>query len=313
MTPISLSDIKKFPHILRELIEDLHEYPHLDNNSCLEECVSKLNEIYFLYEPSISSFCSGLTEATITDELAQIPSTKLEFILLKCKSIRRSMNLNLFDKIIQSIDDIILKLKSLESHLGVEFYSSYSESVDASLKSYRVIAKEIKKESIETASTSGQILENIQKCIDDIKASSFDVPFIAVVGPSLMGKTQLAFILALIQPIIYLVFSNLTQNVYKNFSDISTKMKNLISLDSNQFSNISKLKIEDIMDDSHKYLTLGFLFAIYEISSTVTFNDQFDWMNFYLKMKSFTFTKLTVDEYRNKESNSFLFNFLNLI
>jgi hypothetical protein len=302
---MSLSEIKKFPDILDEIIKDLRRYHK--NDSRLQNSASKLNETYSLYESSINSFCSGLTEETLNDELAHTPLVKLEFILLSCDSIKELMDSNVSDKIIRNIDDIVLKLKSLESHLGVKFYSSYSRSVDASLKSYHVMAKEIKKDAIDNASTSGKILENIQKCINDIDTYSPFVPFIAVVGPSLMGKTQLAFILALIQPIIYFVFSsNESQSVYDNFSYISEEIKTTIELDLKLFSRITVLNLEDICNNNHKYWTLGFLFAIYEISSTVAFNDQFDWMSFYLKLSSITYSALSVSEFQRKKGKSLI-------
>jgi hypothetical protein len=315
MTPISLSDIKKFPHILRELIEDLHEYPHLDNNPCLEECVSKLNEIYFLDEPFISSFCAGITEATITDELAEIPLSMLNFILRNCNSIRKSMNSNLSDEIIRNIDDIMPKFKFLESHLGVEFFSSYSDSL---LKSYHVMAKEIKKDAIANASTSGKIMANIQKSINEVNRSDSVIAFNVVVGPTLMGKTQLAFTLALDQPIIYINFASKNdESAYDAFSHISNEFKKLLKADFEIFSRFemdeSGKSKHEIRFNNLKYWTFGFLLAIYRISSAVTFNDQFNWMSFYVKLKSFVFQRISTDTFIREIRNILLFKLSKLL
>jgi hypothetical protein len=312
MTPISLSDIKKFPEILEEIIEDLRIYLKIDSR--LKDSASKLNETYSLYEPFISSFCSGLTEETLNDTLAHKPLVKLEFILLSCDFIRESMNSNVSDEIIQDIDSIILKLKSLESHLDVEFYSSYSDSL---LKSYHVMAKEIKKDAIANASTSGKIMANIQKSINEVNRSDSDIAFNVVVGPTLMGKTQLAFTLALDQPIIYINFASKNdESVHDAFSHISNEFKKLLKADFEIFSRFemdeSGKSKHEIRFNNHKYWTFGFLLAIYRISSTVTFNDQFNWMSFYVKLKSFVFQRISTDTFVREIRNLLLFKLSNL-
>jgi hypothetical protein len=312
MSPISLSEIKKFPEILEEIIEDLRIYLKIDSR--LKDSASKLNEIYFLYEPSISSFCSGLTEETLKDELAEIPLRRLNSMLRTCISIKEYMNLNLFDKIIRNTDDIILKLKSLESHLDVEFYSSYSDSL---LKSYHVMAKEIKKDAIANASTSGKIMANIQKSINEINRSDSVIAFNVVVGPTLMGKTQLAFTLALDQPIIYINFASKNdESAYDAFSHISNEFKKLLKADFEIFSRFemdeSGKSRHEIRFNNHKYWTFGFLLAIYRISSTVTFNDQFNWMSFYVKLKSFVFQRISTDTFVREIRNFLLFKLSNL-
>lgn len=136
-------------------------------------------------------------------------------------------------------------------------------------------------------------------------------PFTAIIGPSLMGKSQLAITLSKIIPLIYLNFEaskGETQALYKCFESISAAVKSCIDND---------LKMEDFkkMENSAAFLdesniksieleTVGLLYSLMELGLDYDFESNDSWIKFYTKV-SFVYQKMSIAQ--------FIFNFAELI
>ena len=218
-----------------------------------------------------------------------------------------------FQKII--VDAVDLREFSLSENPKIDLFKN-------DYPAYKEVSKVI------ASSSDSAILENIQSIIDDISKPmrrnielnsgtvSFEgVPFIAVVGPSFMGKSQLAFTLSASQPVIYLNPTS-GQNVYCSFLPISQKMYSLLSEDllklplgqDTEFVDVELL----LRDAGYKnrqipFKSLGFLFAL--IEKAILF-DGFDsdksekyWFDEYTEISYLKYSDLSIVEFIAKFSN----------
>ena len=141
--------------------------------------------------------------------------------------------------------------------------------------------------------------------------------FSSIVGPSLMGKTQFAFMLARLHPVFYVNFSGetLEQEVYRAFRNIS---RNLISLLKDDSSSLFKEGMSDkeklIQLDSDglatsgniKLKTIGFLWELVKYSLDFDFTNGADWFIYYLEARDIVFEPMSINEYYTEMGKAFI-------
>ena len=149
--------------------------------------------------------------------------------------------------------------------------------------------------------------------VQEFYATEFSVdfaeihPFASIVGPSLMGKTQFAFSLARLYPVIYVNFSEeyMNQEVYAAFDHISGMFKILLKLDCISLKD-TKISIDSNKIKRHAFdLKLGVIGYIWAL---ITYSIEFDgfknssvsdsnWFEYYLRPRTFNFEAMSIREY----------------
>ena len=144
-------------------------------------------------------------------------------------------------------------------------------------------------------------------------------PFSAIIGPSFMGKTQMAFILAAFKyPVLYFNFSasESDQNVYRNFSEISKYMYRCLLEDLRIFfpgfkDYISPATSEllELEAETNQYKSLGFIYALIERASKFNF-DENPWLLEYYKLEPIYYESMCINDFNAKYGNYALILFL---
>jgi len=312
MLPFSLAQVKDFPRVVDQIFEDIETYNLANLNSqnytALKECEVNLKDSYTTCKTLIRSFCDNITEQTISSTNVATAVNLIQRISRQFVAIRTLLGLNRSDFMILEVKSIIFNFDSLKIELNIKFFQVMSETIDNDpvLKKYHDMAVKIKADSISNARSSGKILSSIQKCIDDLGRGTRNFPFIAVVGPSLMGKTQLAYILALIQPILYFNFTPTAdpQYVYSPFSGLSDAIAQAVRADLSLFKNIGSLgPSQRIIEQeiNYKYEVLGCFMAFYEMyAQAFSENPNFDWMSLYAGIETFAYTSMSIHDFCKK-------------
>jgi hypothetical protein len=79
---------------LQEIISILEAYEH--QNQSIYISLTQLREVYTLHKTSICSFCDGIAETNLNDELVKIPLMGLKYILRNCNSLTQHLNSSLY-------------------------------------------------------------------------------------------------------------------------------------------------------------------------------------------------------------------------
>lgn len=156
-----------------------------------------------------------------------------------------------------------------------------------------------------------------------------EMMFYAIVAPSMAGKTQSAFVFRKIFPLYFLLVkssmkkSQKTQDIYKNFTDLSDQFRRIAVYDFERFQELDddydiSLSIYDrvsayVLATSHgdfKSLTLGFLVALIEHANTNFDSNTMNWMEFFAtSSRNFTVRALSINEVRRLELGIFVLFF----
>lgn len=185
-------------------------------------------------------------------------------------------------------------------------------------------------------------VESIRNYIGDesvVEGDDFSKLFFAMVAPSMTGKTQAAFTFRRIR-CLYFLLSDLSegmQKIYKNFEELSTTFRNLITDDFKKLKKLNALSREpgDIYNQisssklfqkhrETKFKTLGFIYSLIE-DANANFNPaEQSWMSFFAKaprsfivrskslldFESFNIGNyvLFFDEFESSDENAFVRN-----
>jgi hypothetical protein len=152
---------------------------------------------------------------------------------------------------------------------------------------------------------------------------TFSKLFFAIVAPSMTGKTQAAFTFKRIRCLYFLLSKTskgVTQEIYKNFTDLSEKLQKFV------YDDFKKLKkLYDLDNDKNdlyaqissyrlwtkhlhtKFKTLGFIYALIEHgNANFDPNGTQSWMNFYAtSSKSFIIESKSLYEFRKLDARGY--------
>lgn len=135
-------------------------------------------------------------------------------------------------------------------------------------------------------------------------------PYLTIVGPSFMGKTQTAFNLARERPLFYVNFSNTNarQYIYRPFVNISSYFIACLAHDYAIFADMSvNVDTEDLLLKSDvKLKTIGLIWHFISISLDFDFNGPVSWFEFYLQEHNITFEPLNLLKFWEKMSKKYL-------
>ena len=317
MLPLFLPQVKDFPRAVDQIFEDIETYNHENLNSpnyiSLIECKVILHYAYASCRTLIRSFCDNITERTISCANVASAVSHIQRISRSFEEIRTLIQLNRSEALIPKINCTVSKFNSLKNALNIEFFKPgpVNNTNIHMIDEYHDMALKIKSDSESNPLTTGKILSSIQASIDELQRNPASNPFIAVVGPFFTEKIQLAFILALLQPIIYINFSGGQQPVYSLFSHLANEILNILRLDLKDFdlNHVGTFGPgSDALNGVYKYKKYGILgcfMAMYEKCASLDFTDaNFNWMKFYTELGSFTFVKLSISEFVEKKSKS---------
>lgn len=162
-----------------------------------------------------------------------------------------------------------------------------------------------------------EIFEGIMNLVSEYYSQNFDnqiakiQPFASIVGPSFMGKTQFAFVLARVYPVFYVNFAskNFPQEVYEAFDGISQNIKTVI-LEDFVILNAAGIGLESDQLASSlilKLRTIGFIWELIlyslEFDAFGENESDSDWMKFYLEPRTISYKSMNILEYLGKLSN----------
>lgn len=276
---------------------------------------AKLNGFPSLFESSLKNFL--LTSSSISNEVKviEIYETISEVLknvdFMQKISFRSDSPANASTTIISAFQVVELSFSKLEKVLDLSFFKpeKIPQSAIVSFREYLIIARSL------TSGSEDRILTDIRNLIaritesvwnrsaeDRSKVWMLDFPFIAVVGPSLMGKTQLAFTLARKQPVIYLNFSFGEQSVYKAFEPISVAMSECVETDLKLFDASIKGSFGPgtmyLLENLNlKYTSLGLIYSLIKRGASFCFNSDNDWMNYFVNLDTLVYSKMSIPEF----------------
>lgn len=176
---------------------------------------------------------------------------------------------------------------------------------------------------------------------DSINAAQLKRSFIALISPSLTGKTQSAFVINSKKP-LYFAFQDIKaietiQGVYGNFQSLSNalskmaiddleRLNYLFKYDRYHFASSEETETETERTKTfyenigaHNLLTnhsdfqffsLGFLYKLVQDSETDFLNSKKKWMKYHAERESFSFTSKSLNEFRTLVSSSQYYVFL---
>ena len=135
-------------------------------------------------------------------------------------------------------------------------------------------------------------------------------PYLTIVGPSFMGKTQTAFNLARERPLFYVNFSNTNarQYIYRPFVNISSYFIACLAHDYAIFAGMSVNVDAEVLllNLDVKLKTIGLIWHFISISLDFDFNGSVSWFEFYLQEHKITFEPLSLSMFWEKMSKKYL-------
>lgn len=320
---LSTDEIEKIPFIIKNVIENVN---FIEDLSVIQSVANYKGLSIPLYE-SIRKFCSI---ARITPESAIVIATKANIseyfssistlIRIINNSLKSTSNTHSY--IPNSLESIVNNCKSILKVLNVNLYNPLTLTA---LQEYKILAYQKYKANASKADLDNMpILNKIKSKIEylgsrisltsDVERKD-EFPFIAVIGPSFMGKTQLAFTLARTHPVLYFNFivGESRQSVYKVFERISSELESCLSDDLKKVNGRDNFGaalsvIMHYLNKNIRYKSLSFIYALLERAAAFDFNDpNAEWMDFYLECGPLAYSEMTFAEYYQKISKPKLF------
>jgi hypothetical protein len=237
---------------------------------------------------------------------------KIEFfheLLKKCKILIDCIPIYIENRDLSSsilrLNKLAYIFEQIDKTLNLKYFKSAQNiSFSNDLNSYINVAQ-----TTVSFNSASQLLRAIESNIGSHDCV-INGPFFAIVGPSFMGKTQMAFILAAFKyPVIYFNFgdSDANQEIYKNFSTISNHMDKSLLEDLDNFfpspsGSIGPGTSEILYNETMESKSLGFLYALIKRASEFNFNEK-PWLLEYCKLESFFYEPLSLDNFNDKYSN----------
>ena len=240
---------------------------------------------------------------------------------------------NNFNLVIESLKSFAMLLDEISNtqpvldFLALVFYSipAFSPVIDTpeyiAWKMYLTTAKFADLDSSEFIELKDKI-DFLAQCLFDqnkFHPPREAYPYIAIIGPSFMGKTQTAFNLARLRPVFYAnFFSKLEgiQDIYKAFVNISHVFKTCLADDLATLMSMNKgIETYSLLDaQSVKLKTIGLIWRLIEISKEYDWKGSETWFEFYVKKRAISFEPLSLStfwdrigkNYKNYKSNYLL-------
>ena len=165
---------------------------------------------------------------------------------------------------------------------------------------YIVTANRADLDSIEFLALKAKIDSLAKALFDNNFSPSAAAPYIAIVGPSFMGKTQTAFNLARERPVFYVNFASYNvdlQHIYKSFVQISFVFHSCLADDIAVFEKKQLLEVSTsvlIAERFTKLKTIGLIWHLIVLSQTFDWNGNESWFEFYVKERTLVFEPLSL-------------------
>lgn len=236
-------------------------------------------------------------------------------IVLKCENGVQSFDDKQFEPFITAVNKFIgcvndiIKLESLSKAVNMDYLSFSIQGLmfgedSPEFKAWNEYITTAKCANLDSPELV-ELNENIdllakslfigKNFIEPLDASSY----VAIVGPSFMGKTQTAFNLARARPVFYVNFSDgdgRMQDIYKSFVGISRifstiLLKDLSTLKGHNISlgTASLLKGSDV-----KLYTIGLIWHLISFSQEYNWSGSETWFEFYVKKRNISFQPLSL-------------------
>ena len=204
--------------------------------------------------------------------------------------------------------NILLNIfEKIEKTLNLNYFKSFqNDQFLEDLKSYINVA-----ETTVSSPSAAVFLRAIESNISSYQRRT-ERPFSAIIGPSFMGKTQMAFILAAFKyPVLYFNFSasESDQNVYRNFSEISKYMYRCLVEDLRiyfpgfkDYISPATSELLELEAETNQYKSLGFIYALIERASKFNF-DENPWLLEYYKLEPIYYESMCINDFNAKYGN----------
>lgn len=315
----TIDEIEKLTKIVEKGIQNVKFIKDNKVRRCFSNCVRLLSPL----KESIRKFCS-IARLTPESEIVETTKANLSEYLFLIPSSISSINESLksasnsYVDVVDDLDSILNDCKYILEALNVYLFDRFTFDT---LQEDTIIAYQKYKSNASRADLDNMhILNKIKSKIELLGRRRLltpiygqdDFPFIAIVGPSFMGKTQLAFTLARTHPVLYFNFmkGESRQHVYKSFEPISTELESCLSDDLKKINGRDNcgaalsIILRDV-NENIKYKSLGLIYALLEKASSFNFNgSNVEWMSFYLECGPFAYSEMTFKEYYKKTSKS---------
>jgi len=295
------------------LSEYLQKFPITCDKSTLEDCRNFLLLLLeLLAEVEDKSKCFGIE--VFLNDLKKLYQGPIQNIKSKSKDFTSELTLSDYPAVVtlrKEFKALTYVRKSIDSGV-VTNYSKFvdkisSDSIDhliPDLESYLNVGSALKDDQITQlfiAEIANIYLENY--CVS---------PFISIVGPSCMGKTQTAFTLAHSIDVIYVnlsatlntVLSN--QNIYELFRGLAKIFLSCIKEDTDYLESAEILgHAEDIQNLTWPFKTLGLFYVLFQMRELKKHSSIKDWYLDLINIDSIMIPFLTVKDFKLKFKGTF--------
>ena len=226
-------------------------------------------------------------------------SNKMARVVLKFQLFLKSDDFDSLDNILDSIFKCLSPLaKWVQSVFSFTVADNFISQRNTAYDQYMKIGENL------------SMNEEILKIKDELRTlrlpDSITSRFAAIVCPSLVGKTQLAFTLSQSLKVIYvnlIIEGNDAQKVYRAFSGISNLFRKVLEADANIHSHsFLKQHANTLQYFQGKLFTLGLLAHLMNFPWV---ENGEKWFDHFLPIRQIDIEKLTVDEFTQKFNRTF--------
>lgn len=309
-------EIRDFLGLLQTLIVKTEKYELNLDQETLTECHQYLTTICKLIvanetEPSFGYELLGSEVDYIFNSLIKIIKEDLQ-------------NKDMADfNVVNSLNDLFLKLNLVLKNGSFEFFENNKQLL---IKTSLIEEAILPFEELDNYLEVGSVLKDDEETtlfLSEIAKLHTDPglisPYSAIVGPSFMGKTQVAFTLSHLIHVIYVNFlpvistrAGSVQPIYRLFERIAQIFQIVIEQDirSHPSYSISNQEASDIISYDWHSKTLGLLCVLMKMRQLKRNLDIKEWFTDIANIKSIIVPSMTISEFRDKTNGKqFLSNF----
>ena len=320
LTQEDVTWIKAFPVVFTEqtnqIVESLRKIG--DREDAMNNCVfvTSSDEFEMLVKncrPLLEKLCLNIsTETFISNDFFKDLKRAREFV----DELFENRNHEILDIIASQCTLCVFSLKNIFK--SFTFISAeIEESRLEALRNYELIAENVLKDEAARKKTENlkKVIDKqgkswIEKCTNEnaeftntLNPPPTQAPFTAIIGPSLMGKSQFAVTLSKLIPVIYLNFKAYksgSQPIYRCFESVSAAISLCISNDlknealkANE-NSVSCFELPEIQ--CIELESVSFLYSLMELGLNYDFKSDGSWIDFYTKV-SFVYRKMSIENF----------------
>lgn len=246
----------------------------------------------------------------LVDELDQINDNNISKIEEISNKFNQDVDAEVFDKMMQNLREDLLKtsfLKLKRNNRPKKTVYYITKKPLANIESFEVLERYF---------STGKVLkddenfllfhENLSKMKADL---SEKMPFSTIVGPSYLGKTQMAFTLANVVNVIYVNFVSISektaQPIYSLCAQMAELFRSIIISDMCDQIYVYKKRIMSGLEVKRPFRTLGLIYMIIKMRELSPDLDNLSWFKRLLSINEMIVPLMTCKEFISKTAGKY--------